>query len=51
MKKETREKKFKCEFSEQATNGKEMNCFYFGCLHQIKGDCPILNGGSDVKKD
>ena len=38
-------KKFKCEFSEQAKNGKEMNCFYFGCLHQIKGDCPILNGG------
>lgn len=47
MKKETREKKFKCEFSEQAKSGKEMNCFYFGCLHQIKGDCPILNGGKN----
>ena len=51
MKKETREKKLKCEFSEQAKSGKEMNCFYFGCLHQIKGDCPILKGGADVKKD
>ena len=22
-----------------------MNCFYFGCIHQIDGDSPVLNGG------
>ena len=44
MKKETREKKFKCEFSQEVLENKSytMNCFYYGCIHQIRGDCPIL---------
>lgn len=47
MKKQTRQKKFKCEFAAEvcANKGYTMNCFYFGCIHQIKGDCPILQGG------
>lgn len=44
MKKETREKKFKCQFAGEVNKKKEYthNCFYFGCIHQINGDCPIL---------
>ena len=44
MKKQTREKKFKCEFACEVKKQKEYthNCFYFGCIHQINGDCPIL---------
>ena len=47
MKKETRQKKFKCQFSGEvrANKGYTMNCYYFGCIHQINGDCPILQGG------
>lgn len=47
MKKETREKKFKCEFENEVkkNRGYTMNCYYFGFIHQINGDCPILNGG------
>jgi hypothetical protein len=47
MKKETRDKKFKCQFSSEvkANKGLTMNCYYFGCIHQINGDCPILQGG------
>jgi hypothetical protein len=47
MKRETREKKFKCEFAKEVKENKgyTMNCFFYGCIHQIRGDCPILNGG------
>lgn len=47
MKKETREKKIKCEFAGEVRENKGyiMNCFYFGCIHQINGNCPILQGG------
>ena len=47
MKRETREKKFKCEFEQEVKErkGYTMNCFELGCLHQINGTCPILNGG------
>lgn len=40
-------KKFSCDFeTEVRENGSyTMNCFYFGCIHQIDGDCPVLNGG------
>lgn len=49
MKQETREKKFKCQFEENVKKNKgyTMDCFYFGCIHQINGTCPILNGGVD----
>ena len=42
-----RYKKFSCDFeSEVRENGSyTMNCFFFGCIHQIDGDCPVLNGG------
>ena len=40
----TPEKKFCCEFAEEAKarGGYSMNCFYFGCLHQINDDCEAL---------
>ena len=46
MKKQTREKKFKCEFENEVkqNKGKTMNCYYFGCIHQINEDCPIIKG-------
>ena len=49
MKKETCEKKFKCDFMEEVKKNNEysMNCYYFGCIHQINGTCPILNGGEN----
>lgn len=39
-------KKFSCEFAEEAKarGGYSMNCFYFGCLHQINDDCEALKG-------
>lgn len=42
-----RSKKFSCQFSEEVRKAGSytMNCFYFGCIHQIDGDCPVLNGG------
>lgn len=42
-----RSKKFSCEFSEEVRErgGYSMNCFYFGCIRQIDGDCPVLKGG------
>ena len=42
-----RSKKFSCEFDDEVRNsgGYSMNCFYFGCIHQIDGDCPVINGG------
>ena len=35
------------EFSEEVRErgGYSMNCFFFGCIHQIDGDCPVLTGG------
>lgn len=48
MKKETREKKFKCPFNETLDIIKEnngnftMTCYYFGCIHQIDDNCPII---------
>lgn len=47
MKNEKSEKKFKCQFEENVRKNKgyTMDCFYFGCIHQINGTCPILNGG------
>ena len=52
MKQETRNKKFKCEFAGDVKKAKgyTMDCFYFGCIHQINGDYPILNGGVDEEK-
>lgn len=48
MIKETREKKFKCQFAGEVKKNKgyTMNCYYYGCIHQINGDCPILQGGN-----
>lgn len=42
-----RSKKFSCEFADEVRErgGYTMNCFYFGCIHQIDGDCPVINGG------
>lgn len=42
-----RSKKFSCEFVDEVkkNRGYSMNCFYFGCIHQIDGDCPVLTGG------
>lgn len=39
-----RSKKFSCEFSEEVRDngGYTMNCYYFGCIHQIDHDCPIV---------
>ena len=50
MKKENN-KKFECEFMEEVkkNNSYSMNCYYFGCIHQINGSCPILNGGANDK--
>lgn len=31
---------FKCPYN--GTGRNNMNCFYFGCLHQINDTCPIL---------
>jgi hypothetical protein len=52
MKKETREKKFKCEFSQEVKDNKSytMNCYYYGCIHQIRGDCPILRQAQGGEK-
>lgn len=35
-----------CEFADEVRErgGYSMNCFYFGCIHQIDGDCPVLTG-------
>lgn len=37
-------KKISCEFSEEVRDngGYTMNCYYFGCIHQIDHDCPIV---------
>lgn len=37
-----------CEFAKEVRErgGYSMNCFYFGCIHQIDGDCPVLTGGA-----
>ena len=47
MKKETREKKFKCQFAGEVRENKgfTMNCHYYGCIHLINDTCPILKGG------
>lgn len=47
-----RSKKFSCEFSDEVKkNGYyTMNCFYFGCLHQQDGTCPVLKGDYHVRK-
>ena len=39
-----RSKKFSCEFSEEVRDngGYTMNCYYFGCIHQIDHDCPVV---------
>lgn len=48
MKKETREKKFKCPYNETLDIIKEndghhtMTCYYFGCIHQIDNNYPII---------
>lgn len=42
MKRETREKKFKCPYGETDTKEYTMNCHYFGCIHKINDDCPIV---------
>lgn len=38
--------KFFCEFKEevQKNNSYSMNCYYFGCIYQINGNCPFLKG-------
>lgn len=40
-------KKFRCDFEEDVRKNKgyTMDCYFFGCWHQINGTCPILNGG------
>lgn len=42
-----RSKKFSCQFADEVkkNGGYTMNCFYFGCLHQQDGNCPVLKGG------
>lgn len=46
MKKKTREKKFICPYAGPSFGNIAIylvnNCYYFGCIHQINGDCPIL---------
>ena len=41
MKKETREQKFKCPYGERPGKQFSDNCYAFGCIHQINGDCPL----------
>jgi hypothetical protein len=41
MKKETRDRKFKCPYNEKPGKQYTMNCLYFGCIHQINDDCPL----------
>lgn len=41
MKKETRDRKFKCPYDEKPGRQYTMNCLYFGCIHQINDDCPL----------
>lgn len=41
MKKETREHKFKCPYGERPGKQFSDNCYTFGCIHQINGDCPL----------
>ena len=47
MKKETREKKFICQYGGQASGN---NCHYFGCIHKINDDCPILRQAQGGEK-
>lgn len=58
MKKETREKKFKCPYGldqfPTTTINLLNNCNFFGCISLINNNCPIVKrsrGGDDVKKD
>lgn len=41
------EREIKGLFSKEVKENKgyTMNCFFYGCIHQINGDCPIINGG------
>ena len=41
MKMETRDKKFKCPYGERPGKQFSDNCYTFGCIHQINGDCPL----------
>lgn len=38
--------KKECEFAEEVreNGGYTMNCFYFGCFHQINGTCKHVKG-------
>lgn len=50
MKKETRENKFKCPNGIEHATGYKMDCYYFGCIHQINDTCPIIRGEDAHKK-
>lgn len=47
MKKETRDRKFKCPYDERPGKQYTSNCYYHGCIHQINGDCPIKEAEDD----
>lgn len=40
------EQKKECEFAAevQENRGYTMNCFFFGCIHQINGTCKHIKG-------
>lgn len=47
MGKEMKKKDFTCPYGDPFdggadTKGYTMTCHYFGCLHQINDDCPII---------
>lgn len=50
MKKDTRERKFKCPHDERPGKQYTMNCYYFGCIHQINNDCPLKRNDERIKK-
>lgn len=40
------EQKKECEFAAEVreNRGYTMNCFFFGCIHQINGTCKHIKG-------
>ena len=50
VKQETREKKFKCPNGIEHATGYKMDCYFYGCVHQINDTCPVIRGEDERKK-